>query len=210
MSPDNLKFRLKNLNIKKKIILVGSLLATVSVVMPWYKDLDRFKTGDVFLGVSGPTYLAGIIVMLLSILCLGLVLLELFEKPKPKLPINENAIYVMAAGLSIFMMIIVNSVYFHPKFGINLVEKTMGFGMYIAFFGLALELVGGIMVLRKTEINFDTAGKIEPLIDMNKEREQQDITDNQSMGSQLPNSQFPGAQQKDPLESFIEKQDQYK
>jgi hypothetical protein len=195
MSPNSLKIRLKNLNIKKKIILIGSLLAIVSVVLPWYQDLDRFKTGDVFLGVTGPTYLAGVIILLSSILCATLIGLELAEKPKPKLPIKENTVYVMAASLSIFLLIIVNSVYFHPKFGINLVEKTMGFGMYVAIIGIALEMIGGIMVLRKSEVSFDTEGKIEPLIEMNRDREQGGV------------ASFPGAQQKDPIQDFLNRQE---
>jgi len=195
MSPNSLKIRLKNLNIKKKLILIGAILTAVSVVMPWYKDLDRFKTGDVFWGLTGPTYLAGVIILLSSLLCAGLVALELLEKPKPKLPIKENTIYVMAAGLSIFMLVLVNSVYFHPKFGINLVEKTMGFGMYVAIVGVALEMIGGIMVLRKSEVSFEGEGKIEPLIDINREREQGGV------------ASFPGAQQKDPIQDFLNKQE---
>ena len=193
MSPNNLKIRLKNLNTKKKLVLIGSLLTIVSVVLPWYKDLDRFKTGDIFLGVTGPTYLAGVIILLSSLLCAGLVGLELLEKPKPRLPMKENTVYVMAASLSIFLLIIVNSVYFHPKFGINLVEKTMGFGMWMAIVGVAMEMVGGVMVLRKNEVSFEAEGKIEPLINMS--REQGGVTS------------FPGAQQKDPIQDFLEKQE---
>ena len=79
--PDSFKRRLKALDVTKKLVLVGSAIAVVSVFLPWYKDIDKFRTGDMFLGISGPLYLAGLIVLLTAGASLGIIMLKLLEKP---------------------------------------------------------------------------------------------------------------------------------
>lgn len=178
MSPQTFKTRLKALDLRKKMILLGSALAVLSVFFPWYKDLDRFRTGDVFLGITGPLYLAGIIVMLGGIASLGLIMLEVMEKQKPKLPLNENHFHLFGAAVSILMLVLTNSVYFHNKFGINLVEKSMGIGMIGSIIGVGLLFLGAMLLVKNREVNFEGEGKIEPLIDIDiNERMQSNIAE---------------------------------
>ena len=61
MPDQNFKNRLKSLKLSKKIIYFSSALTILSVFMPWYSDIDKFKIGDSFLGITGPLYLAGFI-----------------------------------------------------------------------------------------------------------------------------------------------------
>ncbi|MBI4231741.1 hypothetical protein HY605_00795, partial [Candidatus Peregrinibacteria bacterium] len=70
--PNSFKSRLKKLAISKKLILVGSGLMVVSAFLPWYSDLDRFKIGDTFLGITGPLYLVGFLVLLAGLASFGL------------------------------------------------------------------------------------------------------------------------------------------
>ncbi len=173
MPEKSFKTRLKLLDFKKKLILAGAVVMAISAFLPWYRDIDRFNTGDMYLGITGPLYLAGLIVFLASVASAALLGTELFEKPKPKLPLKDTHFYLFAGALSLLMLVIASSVYFHNKFGINLTEKTMGFGLIAAYIGVALDLIGGVMIVRKIDVNFEEAGEIKPLIDLNvKERMQ--------------------------------------
>jgi hypothetical protein len=175
--PNSLKSRLRKLPITKKLILFGSFLALISVFMPWYKDIDKFNTGDMFLGITGPLYLAGIIVLLSSGISFGVISLRLFEKPLPKLPLKEDHLHIFTGSLSTFMLIMAISVYFHNKFGISLVDKTMGIGMMFGFVGAGLSILGAVLSNKKAEIDFETDGELKPLINLEDDyRHRQDLS----------------------------------
>ncbi|MFH1284656.1 MAG: hypothetical protein ABIH78_03660 [Candidatus Peregrinibacteria bacterium] len=174
--PNSFKNELKRLPIHKKFVFGGALLAMISVFLPWYKDLDQFNTGDMFLGITGPLYLAGVIVLMASIASFGIILLKLLDKPAPKLPLKEDHFHVLSSGLSLFMMVLSISVFFHHKFGLNLVNKTVGIGMYLDFIGAGFIMLGAIMAVKKSDVSFEEEGDLKPLINLNtEERLQRDI-----------------------------------
>lgn len=149
-------------------------MTTVSVFLPWYKDLDRFNIGATFLGITGPTYLAGFIVMLTGITAAGLTTLKLMNRPSPRLPMTENHFHIFSGALAVLMLVLSLSIYYHSKFGINLTEKSMGIGMILAFIGSGMVILGGVLGMRKKEVSFEEEGHIEPLIEIQDyERERQ-------------------------------------
>lgn len=166
MIENSFKNRLKKLSLTRKMILLGTLAGAIGVFLPWYKDIDRHNTGDMFLGITGPLYLAGIVTLLAFSISFAVIALQLFEKKPPKLPLKENQFFVFSSSLAIFMLVLANSVYFHNKFGINLTHKSVGIGMIMAFLGGSLALFGGILSSRKNEVDFENEGSLEPLIDM--------------------------------------------
>ncbi|MEK7547757.1 MAG: hypothetical protein AAB540_02590 [Patescibacteria group bacterium] len=174
--PNSLKLRLKMLALPKKIILVGSFVAFISVFMPWYSDIDRFKIGDTFLGITGPLYLAGLFVFLASAASLLMIIMILMEKPLTKLPLKESHMHIFNGSLSFLMLILTASVYFHPKFGLNITEKNLGFGMIMSFIGIFVLISGSILLLRTKEVNFEEEGHIEPLIKIETDREKGDLS----------------------------------
>jgi hypothetical protein len=167
------KTRLANLPLVSKFVLVGSFLAIIGVFLPWYKDIDTFNTGEMFLGITGPLYLAGIIVLLAGITSFGMIALRLFNKPIPKLPLKEDQFYVFTSSLSLLMLIMTISVFFHNKFGISLVDKSIGIGMMMAFIGSGLVMLGAIIAIKNQEINFEVEGHLEPLIELESEARDQ-------------------------------------
>lgn len=194
MSHETLKLRFKKLSLNKKFILVGAFLAIICAFLPWYSDIDKFKTGITFYGISGPLYLAGLFVFFAGIANLGIVLLKLLEKPVPKLPLKEDHFFVFTSVLSFLMLIISSSVYFHPKFGINPIDKTMGIGMILGFIGNGLVLLGALLALRKKELNFDSEGELKPLIDLEKDRVQSPLISNDR--PEKPFEKIPGTLEK--------------
>lgn len=170
--PNSFKYRLKKLPLVSKFVLFGSMLAIIGVFLPWYRDIDKFNTGDVFLGITGPLYLAGIIVLLSSIVSCGMIALRLFEKPIPKLPLKEEQFYVFSSSLSMLMLVLTVSVFFHNKFGVNLIDKSIGIGMMMTFIGCGLVLLGAIIAVKNRNVSFDVQGHLEPLIDFeNRDRQ---------------------------------------
>ncbi|MBI5753953.1 hypothetical protein HZA40_02305 [Candidatus Peregrinibacteria bacterium] len=166
--PDSLKIRFMKLPLARKLLLIGGFLTALSVFMPWYNDVDKFNIGETFLGISGPLYLAGFLVFIAGAVSVALVAIELLEKKTPKLPLKENQIHIAGSSLSLFMLILTSSAYFHPKFGVNLADKNVAFGMILALIGTGLVMLGGILVHKKREVSFDTEGSIAPLIDMER------------------------------------------
>jgi hypothetical protein len=74
------------------------------------------------------------------------------------------------------MLILCASVYFHTKFGINITDKNAGIGLTMAFFTCISSLIGGFLVNKESVISFDTEGSLEPLIDLNQEREKKNLS----------------------------------
>lgn len=190
MNLERIKIRFMRLPLFSKLLAVGSFLAVISVAMPWYEDLDAFKTGDMFLGITGPLYLAGYVILLASALSLGLVVFNILEKKPPRLPMKENHVHIAAGVLNIFLLILVNSVYFHDKFGVNIALKDARFGMTIAFIGSVVLLVSSIMLEKKKSValEFDE-GRLEPLIELHDHREARTLEEKQHNGAQNENHQ---------------------
>lgn len=144
MTSSHFKERLKSETLGRKMLLFGTFLSVISTLLPWYSDMDRFNIGDTFLGISGPLYLAGFIVLAASGASFTLIMLHLLGKKQPKLPIKEGHLHVFSGIISGVMLVLVNSVYFHPKFGISIADKSLGVGMMIAFAGVSLFLFAAI------------------------------------------------------------------
>ncbi len=176
MSFNQIKIRLAKLPVGQKIIGVGAFLLILGAVLPWYQDIDKFKVGDMFLGVTGPLYLAGFITLAAGALSLFVIAFKVMGKPLPKLPVMESQLHFVTSALSFFMLVLASSVYFHHKFGINITAKNAGIGMVIAFIGSAGLLFGAIISSKKTvEKDIFADSEMEPLVDMNAEREQSEL-----------------------------------
>jgi len=181
------------LSLIKKAILVGSILTALSVFMPWYNDVDKFNIGESFLGISGPLYLAGFFVFVAGAVSVAIIAIQMMEKKMPKLPMKESQMHIAGSVLSLFMLVLTASAYFHPKFGVNLADKTLGLGMILSFIGTGIMMIGGILSLRTKEVNFDTEGTISPLIDMDREKSDLNMRGDMTVGEAMDrNQQYQG------------------
>lgn len=149
-----------------KMIGIGSLILLISTLLPWYADLDSYRIGDQFLGVTGPASFVGIAILLLSGLSLWIFSYHLFERHVPRLPVREAILHLAVSIESLFLLVLVNSIYFHPKFGVNITLKESRFGMTVAFIGAVVLLIGGYLQNKEEISKADDVGKLEPLIKM--------------------------------------------
>lgn len=135
--------------LSKKIIGVGALLLALSCFLPWYSDVDQFSSGTLFLGVSGPLYLAGLITFICASISIFVILSEQLGVRLKSFPLSTQQIHLISISISILMILLAASVYFHPKFGINLSDKKVGMGILLAVFSLILMMTGSFIGLKK-------------------------------------------------------------
>lgn len=149
-----------------KLIGIGSLVLAVSTFLPWYADLDSYKIGDEFLGITGPASFVGIVILLMAGLSFMLFGYHLMSRRLPHLPVREGIVHLATSIESLFLLLVVNSIYFHPKFGVNITLKESRFGMIAAVIGSVILLVGAYAKNREevAAMSKDDAGHLEPLI----------------------------------------------
>jgi hypothetical protein len=148
------------------MIGVGAVILALSTLMPWYADLDSYRIGDQFLGITGPGSFVGLAILVLSVFSLWLFSYHLLERHAPVLPVREAILHLFVSIESLFLLVIVNSIFFHPKFGVNITLKESRFGMTIAFVGAIVMLVGAYMKNKEEVSANESVGKLEPLIKM--------------------------------------------
>lgn len=179
MAAKSLTEHIKEFSTEQKLVFWGSVVIAASVFFPWYSDLDAFKTGDTFLGITGPLYLAGALLLGVgSISALTMVSRNMREKMERIFSVIGN-FYVMAAGFSAFLLLLANSVYFHPKFGVNIAIKESRLGMLIALAGVIGLGVGGYLMRKQHRAysHLDIESNYEPLIKMPERREHSGLRD---------------------------------
>ncbi len=140
---------IQELSLAQKLVMVGGILAAISVFMPWYSDLDRFNSGAQFYGITGPLYLVG-----LFFLATGCLIVSTFFAGNMKRRIQDSGLkirnfYMIAAGFLAFLLVLTASVYFHENFGTNISEKDFRFGMTIAVLGILSLFAGSVLLGRE-------------------------------------------------------------
>ena len=134
---------------ERKLLGAGAILMAISTFLPWYRDLDSFKTGDVFIGLSGPLYLIGFTILAMSIIDILLVFVEGTEKKLPISSVKPATFYLGSGLVAFYLLLVVNAVYFHNKFGVNITIKESQFGMFMAFIAASLITIGGYLATRE-------------------------------------------------------------
>lgn len=149
MPAKRLNQMVKDMTFEEKLLSVGSALLALSIFLPWYQDIDSFKTGDMFLGITGPMYLSGFTLLVIAGLNLAMLLAEGLDLKLP-FSIKKNSNYFLASGIATFYLLLLTStVYFHPKFGFNITVKESQFGMFLAFIAAAFITFGGYLSTRE-------------------------------------------------------------
>lgn len=143
---------ISELSLPKKIIGAGSALMILGLFMPWYQDLDTFKTGAEFSGLSGPLYLLGFSLLALSIINIVFLVLNSAKKKVSFLPFKMSSFHLFVGLFSFYALLAVNSIYFHQSFGVNITLKQSRFGMFMAFVAASLLTIGGYLETRDKSV----------------------------------------------------------
>lgn len=159
-----------------KLVLLGGLVTSLSVFLPWYQDLDAFKTGDIFYGITGPLYLIGLIMLILGMITVLSIISKKWQNKILRLGLELPVMHIIIPAFNLFLLVLANSVYFHAKFGVNIMLKEFRFGMVFAFIGVGLMLIGGIFEYKKGGVKWDNLkGEAKPLIDIEETRKHEGV-----------------------------------
>lgn len=145
-----LKTRVKELPAIYKVLGVGSFFGVVSVFMPWYVDVDKFNAGYNFYGINGPLYLLGGTLLLMFGASLSLVVAELLQK-KISIPVKPYQFNIAVGAVSFYLIFLAYSIYFHPQFGLHIVNKEPRIGFVFALLASFLVGYGGYMQKKQSE-----------------------------------------------------------
>lgn len=186
----HIKEKFLKLPLPQKLIGIGAVIALLGAFLPWYQDIDAFNTGDRFLGITGPLYLVGYIIIALSIFLIIITGFYLLGKKLPPLPMKESVLYILSGALSLFLLIIANSVYFHERFGINITSKEYGIGMMFTLIGAIAITLGGVLQYREKGtsrfierfqeealgLGIEEEEEVDPVLELNNfQKEQQEL-----------------------------------
>jgi hypothetical protein len=137
------------LSMAKKVVLLSSGALMVSAVLPWYDNRNSFGVGETFLGVQGPLFLLGIFVFSFGAISFFNIFLPLLGKNFFKLKRKIGAVAMMLGAQSLFLLLIANSVFYHPSFGTNISHKGIRFGMLVAFISIGFMVSSGWLTHRR-------------------------------------------------------------
>ena len=169
MAHRRLNSAISRLDTTRKLVLISTVLVGISAVLPWYEDLDAFGAGDLYLGVTGPLFLVGLMVLASAAFVSYWILAPTLGRRLPSLPIKEGALFAFLGVQDLVLLLVANSVFFHPKFGVNITLKNTKFGMIIAAAGVLLMIWSGYRLYKKEEkrrSSIGPEGRQEPLIKM--------------------------------------------
>lgn len=149
----------QEMNIYHKINSIGSFFLFISLFFPWYSDLDRFATGDVYIGLNGPLYWPGFSLLLLSLASFTFSIFSSlnlkFRKSQGIKQWSNKSLQKLpasAGAMSFYLIFLINSIYFNPQFGLNITSKESGSGTLIALFGAAFMTAGGFLLVKNKNI----------------------------------------------------------
>ena len=139
------------LPLRKQVVLLASAGLMISPLMPWYDERNSFGVGDSYLGLQGPFFLIGFMVMGLGAISFFNMFLPLLGKHFFNLKKRGGILSVILGLQSVLLMVVANSVFFHPDFGVNLSTKSTRFGMTFAFITAGFMMVAGWFSRAKEE-----------------------------------------------------------
>ncbi len=139
------------LPLRKQVVLVASAGLMISPLLPWYDERNSFGVGDSYLGIQGPFFLIGFMVMGLGAISFFNMFLPLLGKNFFNLKNRGGIAGVLLGFQSALLMVVANSVFFHPDFGVNLSTKSTRFGMTFAFITTGLMMIAGWFSRNKVE-----------------------------------------------------------
>ena len=148
----------------KKAILFSSGALMLSTVMPWYDERNSFGIGDTYLGVQGPLFLVGLLVLGFAAITFFNLFFPLMGRNFFNLRRRGGSVALILGAQSLLLLGVANSVFYHPQFGLNLTNKGTRFGMMMAFFCVGAMMISGWMTRRKeSEESVDMEAYVEPV-----------------------------------------------
>jgi hypothetical protein len=135
----------------QKLNMLGAALLFVSLFLNWYSDKDVFRSGDSYTALNGPLYFVGLSILLLCVVNAGSQMIGVFKaKSSPAWAESRLGKLQMGMGFTVmYLLMVINSAYFHPQFGLNILSKKSEIGVMLALVATVMICVGGYISFRK-------------------------------------------------------------
>ena len=136
--------------------IIGSLMMIIGLVLPWYSDVDSFGSGDLYIGIMGPTFLIGLTMMAVALCSIGLSLGVNMRYRSISRFVEKNKLgsFQFIGGIvSFYLLFVINSVFFHVKFGLNVLQKNVGIGVFFSLMACGIMTIGGYLIAKNSKKN---------------------------------------------------------
>lgn len=133
----------------KKVILISSFTLCVSTVLPWYDQRNNFGVGDTFIGVQGPLFAVGLVVLGCGAVSFFNMFLPLMGRNFFELKRKSGSLALTLGTQALLLMLVANSIFYHPEFAATINNKGTRFGMIAAFLSIGALMISGWWVRRK-------------------------------------------------------------
>ncbi|MBI4127218.1 hypothetical protein HY463_00750 [Candidatus Peregrinibacteria bacterium] len=130
----------------EKAILIGSGITMLSPLLPWYDSIKGYIP-ETIIGVSGPLFLVGLLTMIFGAVTFFQIFWPMIGRSQTKRNIASLANF--CGFQAILMLIISNSVFFSPDYGISVTHKGTRFGMFFVFIGAVLMIFGAYFAKKR-------------------------------------------------------------
>lgn len=143
-----IRAELEKFTLEEKIGIIGSLITIGSLFLNWYSDVDVFRTGDTFTGLTGPLMVLGFTMLTLSIGNALMIAAKAFKiRPFASWKLGKTQLWIGSASL--YFLVATHFIYFHPQFGLNILSKQSETGVMVCLLGIVMTCLGGFLAYRK-------------------------------------------------------------
>lgn len=132
----------------EKAILIGSGLTMLSALLPWYDSMNGYSV-KTYIGTQGPMFLIGALVFLSGGYSFLKIFIPLTGRESFQKNVKNGKITLILGVQVLLLLIIANSIFFHPDFGISVTHKATRFGMMAAFLGSFTMILGAYFSSKK-------------------------------------------------------------
>lgn len=124
-------FQINKLCARDKTILFGVIISSIALIFPWYSDVDSFNTGVKYTALNGPAALVGFTMLIINIVTIACILYYSKFKAEPNIPLKRKSLEKWGGIMYLYFALVINTIYFHSGFGVNISDKILGVGFYI-------------------------------------------------------------------------------
>jgi len=141
----------------KKSVMVAGAATAVSTLMPWYDMRNSVGIGNTYLGIQGPLFVVGLLVLGFGAASFLNLFLPLAGKSFFNLKRKGGVVSMVLGAQSLLLLLVANTTFYHPDFGLALSNKTTRFGMMMAFLSAGLMVISGYFARKYEAVHGEEA-----------------------------------------------------
>lgn len=149
-----IKDKLMSLQFSQKLILAGSAVTILGMCLPVYSDFNQWGNGVVYLGLTGPLSLVGLVVVATALLPI-LSLIHPLSRWSHKKFINFDKASSLFPFQALLLTVLMASVFLDSEFGVNISVKELRSGIIIALIGEIIAIIGLKLATKEDEPVFE-------------------------------------------------------